>query len=83
VNKRCGLATFNSAVNQGIKYVHEKRIIFKLAFADSLSPACVLLRPRPNLLAKFEQNRDLKAVSNLLAKWAVMYSKFSKINRHC
>ena len=27
----------------------------------------------------FEQNRDLKAMSNLLAKWAVKYSKFSQI----
>ena len=37
-----------------------------------------ILRPWPNLLAKFENNRDLKAMSNLLAKWAVKYSKFSK-----
>ena len=31
------------------------------------------------MLAKFEQNRDPKAMSNLLAKWAVKKSKISKM----
>jgi len=30
------------------------------------------------LLAKFEQNRDPKAMSNLLAKWAVKKAKLAK-----